>query len=122
MHDPSHFGLVTFTAGAALAPDERRQHPRYATDIAARCLVDGAVPLDVRIVDISDGGFGLDRALRLDAGSPLTLDLPGVGQFACTIAWTSLSRCGLKLLPQAGDLSLEQSELVSEGLAALASR
>lgn len=122
MQDPSHFGLATITADTALAPDERRQHPRYATDIAARCHLDGQPPLDVRISDVSDGGFGLDCAISGAVGSELILELAGIGRFACTIAWKSLSRCGLKLLPQAGDLSLEQSELVSEGLAALASR
>lgn len=101
-------------------PSDRRQHPRHASDIEARCLVDGLTAEAVRIIDISNGGFGIDRSIGTDVGRELTIDIVGVGRFACVVAWKSAERCGLRLLPQAGDLTATQSAVLAESIASLA--
>lgn len=118
--DVIHMQRGTETLSRTGHPSERRQHPRYASDIEARCFVDGFAAEEVRIIDISDGGFGIDRSIGPDVGRELTIDIAGVGRFACVVAWKSAERCGVKLLPQAGDLSATQSAVLAESIASLA--
>jgi PilZ domain len=83
---------------------ENRRHQRYQVHIEARCFIEGSKPIDIVIVDISEGGFGLNSALPFEKGSRLSVLLPEVGMFAAMIAWKSEHRCGLQLLDQDDDL------------------
>lgn len=95
--------------------EQRRRHERYQVNIAAKCFVDDLAPIAVRIIDISEGGFGLNCVLPFQKGADLKLSLPDVGVFRATVAWERDGRCGLRLLADHGDIS--QAEL--DGLSAL---
>lgn len=55
------------------APAGRRRHARRATRCAARLALGGGHSLDVRIIDISEGGLGLVSQRPLPLGSHFVL-------------------------------------------------
>lgn len=96
---------------AVVAPSSGEQHvnrrgtPRYACDWPARCSQPGGHVEDVRIVDVSNGGFGLSTAIPVARDQIVRLEISGVGVFGCRVAWVSAARTGLEILPGEGDLS-----------------
>ena len=84
-----------------IAPlDERRKHQRYRANIAARCIIDGFESIEVVVIDISEGGFGLNCVLPVEQGTSLTILFPEVEMtYRASVVWTSATRCGLQLLP-----------------------
>ena len=99
--------------------DERRKHPRYRVNIAASCLLDGLEPLEVLVIDMSHGGFGLDCALPVEQGTQVTISFPDHEmKYRATVAWKSDTRCGVQLLPDKDHIS----ETTSDEIAVMLSR
>lgn len=92
------------STGNPLPGDDRRRHARFEVRAPAHCLIGGA-KIDVIIIDVSEGGLGLDRPLPCETNSQFQIAIPDVGTFRARLAWKSPERCGLELLPVARELS-----------------
>ena len=55
--------------------ENRRQHPRYKTDVAAELRVPGGVPVWGKLSDISAGGCYVEMMIPLQVGTKLKLTL-----------------------------------------------
>lgn len=93
--------------------NKRRKHPRYCANIPTRCFLADSRAIDVMIVDISEGGFGLSCALPVDRGDIVDIAIPGIGTFRATSVWKSERRCGLQLLPGEGHISENASDTLA---------
>ena len=101
--------------------DERRKHPRYRVNIAASCLLDGLEPLEVLVIDMSHGGFGLDCALPVEQGTQVTISFPDHEmKYRATVAWKSDTRCGVQLLPDEDHISKATSDEIAIMLSRIA--
>ena len=65
----------TCNAPVARRGENRRQHPRYQTEIAAELRVPGGVPVWGRLSDISAGGCYVEMMIPLQLGTKLKLTL-----------------------------------------------
>lgn len=79
------------------AADQRRQW-RIPVRWSACCTFPDGTSEDVIIIDVTLGGFGLDRDIPAATEQSLTIALNEIGIFACRVAWKSGTRCGLELL------------------------
>ena len=108
---------MEFASGAyEVAPaDERRKHQRYRVSITATCFIDGFEPIDVVVINISEGGYGLNCALPFSEGTNLAIFFPETEMtFTASVAWMTGTRCGLRLRPSRGHLSEAASDKLAD--------
>ena len=94
--EPSHSATPEF--------DERRA-PRQQCDWPAQCIVSGHDAIDIRIINVSKGGFGVSTALPARQNDVVTLNIEDIGIFRCRVAWVSTERSGLEIIVDNDDLS-----------------
>ena len=103
--------------------DERRKHQRYRVNIAAKCFIDGVEPIKVVVIDISEGGYGLNCALPVRRGTKLAILFPEAEMtFRASVVWKSETRCGLQLLPSSGHVSEVASDKLADLLEKIATK
>ncbi len=73
-----------------------RREKRTEIDEAARLHPNNWSSLEVRVLDISQGGFRAECEARVVAGSPVTLEVPGVGPANAHVTWRRGNRFGAK--------------------------
>lgn len=111
---PSESTAAYGVAGESEKPAAgRRKHHRQPVNWPAVCRSDSFGDWNVTIVEASDEGFGLDRALPIPLESRFRIELSGIGTFLCRIAWSSGGRCGVELID--GRMSIPPGEIDSLG-------
>lgn len=86
--------------GAAIAQDEQdhadRVGQRDSLMLMAHMTLDGeSSPREVRVRNISEGGLMAEVPVVAEIGSPVTLELRGIGPISGRIAWCTLGRVGV---------------------------
>ncbi len=77
---------------------EQRAHLRTGMLLTAGLrLGDDDTVRDVRIRNLSEQGLMAEPGVPVAAGTTVTLDLPGVGEVAGTVAWSTDGRIGVAL-------------------------
>jgi len=64
-----------------------RRNERIAVDETARLRPNGWSSLEVRIVDLSEAGFRAKCEATILCGSPIRIDLPGLGEVEAQVSW-----------------------------------
>lgn len=77
---------------------EQRKHVRYSIDWRGVCTSATGIKIDVKIVDCSDGSFGVAGLHNFSPGDPLSLQIEGVGTFPCEIVWVKGDRFGTRIV------------------------
>jgi PilZ domain len=75
---------------------ERRRQPRVSTNLPAEIQF-GPVTYDISIVDVSQGGLGLDGNQVLLAGDVVSVLIPDGRSLKGRIAWVAGTKAGLEL-------------------------
>lgn len=81
---------------------EQRKSARFNVNWSGRCSIEGGVSFDVRIVDCSEGSFGVCGLHHFAAGEIVTLQIDGVGAFSCKVVWVKGERFGARILDEWG--------------------
>jgi hypothetical protein len=73
-----------------------RREERTALDEPARLHPNSWSSLEVRVLDLSPGGFKAECDARVTVGSSVTLEAPGVGPLYATVTWRRGDRFGAR--------------------------
>ncbi|QXT36449.1 PilZ domain-containing protein [Sphingomonas sanguinis] len=87
-------------SGSGMAEDEVERSDRAGRRdslllMAQMTLDDEATPRDVRVRNISEGGLMAELAVSVEIGTPVSLDLRGIGLVSGRIAWCTQGRVGV---------------------------
>lgn len=87
-------------SGFEMAEDEVERSDRAGRRdslllMAPMTLADETAPRDVRVRNISEGGLMAELAVPVEIGTPVTLDLRGIGLISGRIAWCTQGRVGV---------------------------
>lgn len=75
---------------------DRRRFERTAVSIGAGLGSASDRPsTSVTVVDLSEGGCGIETSAYLEAGTRVWLKLPGLQSWAARVAWADGARAGL---------------------------
>lgn len=105
-------------AEASTAQPFRREYERHQTNWPARCFYGNHVWPAV-VVDVSQGGVGLDRDLPAMKDETITLEMHDVGTYLCRVAWKHSNRCGLQFLKRTDELSDDAIDGLASSIHAL---
>lgn len=79
-------------------PGGKRQRARDTLLLTAHLRVDNEKTLrDVRVRNLSEGGLMIELDKAVDVGTPVTLDLRGIGEVTGKVAWYTTGRAGVAL-------------------------
>ncbi|WP_083748333.1 PilZ domain-containing protein [Sphingomonas sp. Sph1(2015)] len=86
--------------GSAMAEDELERSDRAGRRdslllMAQMTLGDEVAPRDVRVRNISEGGLMAELPISVEIGTPVALNLRGVGAVSGRIAWCTQGRVGV---------------------------
>lgn len=86
--------------GSEMAEDELERSDRAGRRdslllMAQMTLGDEAAPRDVRVRNISEGGLMAELPISVEIGTPVSLNLRGVGAVSGRIAWCTQGRVGV---------------------------
>ncbi|WP_052811356.1 PilZ domain-containing protein [Sphingomonas parapaucimobilis] len=86
--------------GSAMAEDELERSDRAGRRdslllMAQMTLGDETAPRDVRVRNISEGGLMAELPISVEIGTPVALNLRGVGAVSGRIAWCTQGRVGV---------------------------
>lgn len=73
-----------------------RRSERINVDETARLRPNSWSSLEVRIVDLSDSGFRAECDATILCGSPIWVDLPGLGEIEAQVTWRRRGEIGAK--------------------------
>ena len=73
-------GSVIRVVRTSTAAVDRREAPRYQTDLACRVMLSGEGACEARLVDLSLGGAAISGVPTLRGGASGALEVPGLGQ------------------------------------------
>jgi hypothetical protein len=83
----------------ALSPEEEAAQRAGARDsllLAATLWIDGtAAPAQVRVRNLSPGGLMAEYEPRVALGTPLTIEVRGIGPVKGHVAWATSGRIGI---------------------------
>lgn len=79
-----------------------RREKRTQVDAAARLHPNSWSSIEIRVLDISPQGFRAECEARILAGTPVTLEVEGVGPLRAHITWRRGGRFGAKFDEPAG--------------------
>ncbi len=90
----------TSETGSAMAENEQDQSDRAGQRdsllLMAHMTLDGeTAPREVRVRNISEGGLMAELPVSAEIGSPVALELRGVGPISGRIAWCTQGRVGV---------------------------
>lgn len=86
-----------------LAPDDpakQRNDSRDSLFLAAKLTVAGLPAEQVRVRNLSAGGLMAEYPSPIDAGTPVKIELRGVGEVIGRIAWATDGRIGIAFASQ----------------------
>lgn len=108
-----------------------RREKRTAVDEAARLHPNSWSSLEVRVLDMSANGFRAECEARVAVGSPVALEVEGLGRLHAHVTWrrgqrfgakfdrpTDISQCGWTAVPQQVVLSrmlIDRAEAAQTG-------
>ena len=75
-----------------------RRSERINVDETARLRPNSWSSLEVRIVDLSDSGFRAECEATMLCGSPVWVDLPGLGETEAQVTWRRCGEIGAKFV------------------------
>ena len=90
-----------------------RRSERIAVDEAARLKPNDWSSLEGRLVDLSEAGFRAECAATILCGSPIRIDLPGIGETEAQVTWRRSGEIGGQFI-RPMDLSRCTAAKVSE--------
>lgn len=96
----------------------RREYERHQTNWPARCFY-GSHIWPAVVVDVSQGGVGLDRDFPVMKDETITLEMQDVGTYICRVAWKHGNRCGLQFLKRTDELSDDAIDGLASSIHAL---
>lgn len=73
----------------------KRQDKRDSLFLSAAVAIGGEQPFTTRVRNLSVGGMMIDVATDLEPGTPVIVDLRGIGEVRGRIAWSSPGRAGV---------------------------
>ena len=76
--------------------DLGRRAERLALDESARLKPNSWSSLEIRVLDVSPLGFRADCEARLQAGSAVTLEVPGLGSVEAQVEWQRGNQLGAR--------------------------
>ena len=82
-------------AGSAGEEGQRRRKRDSLFLQAALKLADEPVARDVRIRNLSEGGLMAELGRVVDPGTPILLELRGIGELSGKVAWCAEGRMGI---------------------------
>ncbi len=103
---------------AAASSRQVRSAPRETASLSAKLRVEGGRAVTTRVRNLSTGGIMADYAAPLIAGTPVEIDLRGLGLVSGTIAWSTDGRIGISFdRPVDPSLARRQSSRPARGSA-----
>ena len=78
--------------------DQERQAERLALSEAAQLKPNSWSSVEIRMVDLSSLGFRAECEARLQPGSCVTLEIPGIGTVEAQVEWHRGSEFGARFL------------------------
>ena len=75
-----------------------RRSERINVDEKARLRPNSWSSLEVRIVDLSDSGFRAQCDATILCGSPISVDLPGLGETEAQVTWRRRGEIGARFI------------------------
>ena len=75
----------------------QRSKARDSLFLMARMTLDGGKPIDVRVRNLSEGGLMADFDDPIAVGTPVVLDVRGIGEVSGQVAWFAEGRIGIAL-------------------------
>jgi hypothetical protein len=78
--------------------DQARQAERLELDESARLRPNSWSSLEIRMVDLSELGFRAACEARLQAGSCVSLEIPGIGGVDAQVEWQRTGEFGARFL------------------------
>jgi len=109
-----------------------RRSERVPVDEKARLRPNGWSSLEVRIVDLSEDGFRAECEATILCGSPIRIELPGLGEAEAQVTWRrrgeigarfvlpiDLARCGIAEVNKAAVLArllVQRADALGSGL------
>jgi hypothetical protein len=98
------------------AKHTRRRLIRHAANWPAICSDRNGTVWDATVFDCSTGGLGLERCPALTVNQIVDIELDDIGTFACRVAWTRGGRFGVEFLPQRGELTNDDVQVLPDCL------
>lgn len=96
----------------------RREYERHQTNWPAKCFY-GSHVWPAVVVDVSQGGVGLDRDLPVMKDETIALEMQDIGTYVCRVAWKQGNRCGLQFLKRTDELSDDAIDGLASSIHAL---
>lgn len=91
-------GRVGDIGGTGDAGGSQRSQPRDSLFLLAQLRFDGEeLTREVRVRNLSEGGLMVDCDRVEEVGTPVTLDLRGIGAVGGKVAWCTEGRVGIAL-------------------------
>ena len=75
-----------------------RRRERVPVDEKARLRPNGWSSLEVRIVDLSEDGFRAECEATILCGSPIRIELPGLGETEAQVTWRRGGEIGARFI------------------------
>ena len=75
-----------------------RRSERISVDETARLRPNSWSSLEVRVVDLSESGFRAECEATILCGSPIWLDLPGLGEVEAQVTWRRRGEIGARFV------------------------
>ncbi len=83
---------------ARRAGEQGRRSERLPLDQSARLRPNGWSSLEVRVLDLSESGFRASCEARVQAGSCVSLDVPGLGPVEAQVEWQRSGQFGARFV------------------------
>ena len=75
-----------------------RRSERVPVDEKARLRPNGWSSIEVRLVDLSEDGFRAECEATILRGSPIRIDLPGLGETEAQVTWRRRGEIGARFI------------------------
>lgn len=98
LHGTDRMDRYSFDPVSSLGADEaarQRNDSRDSLFLAARLSVGGLAAEQVRVRNLSAGGLMAEYPAPVEAGTPVLLELRGIGEIGGRIAWATDGRIGV---------------------------
>jgi hypothetical protein len=79
---------------------ERRAEERFNVTLKSALIVDGQINSTISIINMSMTGFLAEAQLRYFIGTPVSVHLPGIGEYRATTRWSGNGMLGCEFLRQ----------------------
>jgi hypothetical protein len=81
-----------------IAGDRARQAERLTVDVAARLRPNEWSSVEIEMIDLSELGFSARCDARIQPGSGVSLDIPGIGTVEAQVEWQRGQKFGARFV------------------------